>query len=284
MKPSKMSFRARSKNLIIFSLLCVLAALFLFPIALVVLNSFKSKFLVSAEPFALLNSENFVGFQNYLTGLKSSGFFASFLRSVFVTVFSVGLITLCSAMTSYYIVRIKNKFTKTLSLIFAFSMIVPFQMVMYTLMFIVNRIYFDNILGIIFVYLGFGAGLSVFIFTGFVSSVPIAIEEAAQIDGCNPLQTFFIVVFPLLKPSAITVALLNAMWIWNDYLLPYLVLGSDNKTVPIAIQLAMQGAYGATDYGGLMAMLVLAVIPIIFFYVLAQKHIIEGVTAGAVKG
>ena len=163
-------------------------------------------------------------------------------------------------------------------------MIVPFQMVMYTMTFIVNRLSFDNIFGIVLVYLGFGAGLSVFMFTGFVKGIPQEIEEAATIDGCNPIQTYFLVVFPMLKPTAITVAILNAMWIWNDYLLPYLVLGTDNKTIPVAIQIAMQGAYGATDYGGFMAMLVLAIIPIVVFYVCSQKYIIKGVIAGAVKG
>ena len=163
-------------------------------------------------------------------------------------------------------------------------MIVPFQMVMYTMAFVVNRLHFDNVFGIVFVYLGFGAGLAVFMSTGFIKGVPLEIEEAASIDGCNPLQTFFIVVFPMLKPTAITISILNAMWIWNDYLLPYLVLGTQKKTVPVAIQLAMQGAYGATDYGGFMAMLVLAIIPIIIFYIASQKYIIKGVIAGAVKG
>jgi raffinose/stachyose/melibiose transport system permease protein len=163
-------------------------------------------------------------------------------------------------------------------------MIVPFQMVMYTMTFVVNRMNFDNVVGINLVYLGFGAGLAVFMFCGFVKAIPLDLEEAAEIDGCNPLQTFFLVVFPVLKPTAITVAILNAMWIWNDYLLPYLVLGTDNKTIPVAIQIAMQGAYGATDYGGFMAMLVLAIIPIIIFYLASQKYIIKGVISGAVKG
>ena len=163
-------------------------------------------------------------------------------------------------------------------------MIVPFQMVMYTMTYVVNMINFDNIFGIVPVYLGFGAGLSVFMLSGFVKGIPLEIEEAATIDGCNPLQTFFMVVFPILKPTVITVAILNAMWIWNDYLLPYLILGTDEKTIPVAIQIAMQGAYGSTDYGGLMAMLVLAIIPIIVFYLVCQKYIIKGVVAGAVKG
>ena len=174
--------------------------------------------------------------------------------------------------------------TKVLYYVFVFSMIVPFQMVMYTMTYMVTSLCFDNVVGIILVYLGFGAGLSVFMFAGFIKGVPLEVEEAATIDGCNPLQTFFMIVFPMLKPTAITVAILNAMWIWNDYLLPYLILGSDNKTVPVAIQLAMQGAYGSTDYGGFMAMLVLSIIPIIIFYISSQKYIIKGVIAGAVKG
>ena len=163
-------------------------------------------------------------------------------------------------------------------------MIVPFQMVMYTMTYVVNRVNFDNIFGITIVYLGFGAGLSVFMLSGFIKSIPLEIEEAATIDGAGPVQMFFSVIFPILKPTAITVAILNAMWIWNDYLLPYLVLGTDEKTIPVAIQISMQGAYGATNYGGLMAMLVLSIIPIVIFYVFCQKYIIKGVVAGAVKG
>ena len=226
----------------------------------------------------------FVGFENYINGLTTSGFFLAFLRSVWVSVMGVGVIILCTSMAAWYIVRVKDKATKTLYYIFVFSMIVPFQMVMFTLTFVVTGVYFDNIVGIVLVYLGFGAGLAVFMFCGFVKSIPLEVEEAATIDGCNPLQTYFLIVFPMLKPTAITVAILQAMWIWNDYLLPYLILGSDHKTVPVAIQLAMQGAYGSTDYGGFMAMLVVSIIPIIAFYISSQKYIIRGVIAGAVKG
>lgn len=271
-------------NTIAFTFLCLLAAIFLIPILLVLLNSFKSRFYISSSPFAMPNSETFVGFENYLNGLSSSGFFISFIRSVWVSIASVLVIIVCTSMASWFIVRVKNKFTKAIYFLFAFSMIVPFQMVMYTMTFIVNRISFDNVFGIVFVYLGFGAGLSVFMFTGFVKAVPLEIEEAAEIDGCNPLQTFFLVVFPILKPTIITVSILNSMWVWNDYLLPYLILGTDHKTVPVAIQIAMQGAYGATDYGGFMAMLVLAIIPIVIFYIASQKYIIKGVISGAVKG
>lgn len=271
-------------NTIAFAFLCLLSAIFLVPILLVLLNSFKSRFYISSSPFAMPNSETFVGFENYLNGLSSSGFFISFIRSVWVSIASVLVIIVCTSMASWFIVRVKNKFTKAIYFLFAFSMIVPFQMVMYTMAFIVNRISFDNVFGIVFVYLGFGAGLSVFMFTGFVKAVPLEIEEAAEIDGCNPLQTFFLVVFPILKPTIITVSILNSMWVWNDYLLPYLILGTDHKTVPVAIQIAMQGAYGATDYGGFMAMLVLAIIPIVIFYIASQKYIIKGVISGAVKG
>ena len=264
--------------------LIALTILFIFPILLVLMNSFKSRLYVSTIPFALPLGDMFVGLENYINGLTTSGFFKAFLRSVWISVMGVGVIILCTSMTAWYIVRVKDKFTKALYYVFVFSMIVPFQMVMYTLTFVVTSVYFDNIFGIVLVYLGFGAGLAVFMFCGFVKSIPLEVEEAATIDGCNPLQTYFLVVFPMLKPTAITVAILQAMWIWNDYLLPYLILGSDHKTVPVAIQLAMQGAYGSTDYGGFMAMLVVSIIPIIAFYISSQKYIITGVIAGAVKG
>jgi raffinose/stachyose/melibiose transport system permease protein len=250
----------------------------------VVINSFKSRFYISGAPFALPNSDTFVGLQNYINGLTTSGFAAAFGRSLFITVASVALIVICTAMTAWYLVRVKSAATKVMYYLFVFSMIVPFQMVMYTMTYVVNKINFDNLLGIVFVYLGFGSGLSVFMLSGFIKGIPLEIEEAATIDGCNAPQAFFMVVLPILKPTAVTVAILNAMWVWNDYLLPYLVLGTRNKTIPVAIQLAMQGAYGSTDYGGLMAMLVLAIIPIVVFYIFAQKYIIQGVIAGAVKG
>lgn len=274
----------KSTNVIIVVILAVLAVLFMVPMVLVLINSFKSKLFISSEPFALPTSETFVGLENYINGLTSSGFWAAFGRSLFITVASVVLIVLCTAMTSWFITRIQNKITQIIYYAFVFSMIVPFQMVMFTMTYIVGELNLNNVIGIVFVYLGFGSGLSVFMLSGFVKSIPLEIEEAATIDGCNPLQCFFRVVFPILKPTAITVAILNAMWIWNDYLLPYLVLGTDNKTIPVAIQIAMQGAYGDTDMGGFMAMLVLAIIPIIVFYLVCQKHIIKGVIAGAVKG
>ena len=276
--------RKHAADMIFTVLLIALAAVFLIPIFLVLLNSFKSRIYISSAPFAFPTGETFAGFENYINGLTTSGFFVSFLRSLFITLASVALIILCTAMTSWFLVRVKNKVTKVLYYLFTFSMIVPFQMVMYTMTFVVNRMNFDNIFGIVLVYLGFGAGLSVFMFSGFVKGIPLELEESAEIDGCNPVQTFFMIIFPVLKPTAITVAILNAMWVWNDYLLPYLILGTDDKTVPVAIQIAMQGAYGSTDYGGFMAMLVLAIIPIIAFYISSQKYIIKGVVAGAVKG
>ena len=272
------------KNLIRFSILVILTAVFIFPILLVLMNSFKSRLYVSTIPFAFPRGDMYVGFENYINGVTSSGFVVAFLRSVWITVAGVLLIVVATSMCAWYIARVKSKFCRILYYMFTFSMIVPFQMVMYTMTFVVNRMNFDNVFGILFVYLGFGAGLTVFMFTGFVKSIPLEVEEAATIDGCTPLQTYFQIVFPMLKPTAITVAILQAMWIWNDYLLPYLVLGSDHKTVPVAIQLAMQGAYGSTDYGGFMAMLVLTIIPIIIFYISSQKYIIRGVIAGAVKG
>ncbi len=274
----------KRKNIFLYIVLSALALLFLVPIILVVINSFKSRLYISSSPFSLPNSETFVGLENYINGIASSGFFSAVLRSFFITVVSVALIILFTSMTAWYLVRVNSRMSKFLYYLFVFSMIVPFQMVMYTMTFVVNKVSLNNVLGINLVYLGFGAGLSVFMLSGFIKSIPLEIEEAAMIDGCNPIQSFFLVVMPILKPTAITVAILNTMWIWNDYLLPYLVLGTDNKTLPVAIQLAMQGAYGSTDYGGFMAMLVLAIVPIIIFYVFCQKYIIRGVVAGAVKG
>lgn len=276
--------RKKAVDIAIFGSLAIAATVFLIPIAIVVLNSFKSGLYISGAPFALPVREMFVGFENYARGLSSAGFFGAILRSVFVTVSSVALILVCCSMTAWYLLRVQTRWSRLLYLLLVFSMIVPFQMVMYTMTFTVDRMGLSNLPGIVAVYLGFGAGLSVFMMRGALKSVPREIEEAASIDGCSPIGTFFLVIFPIMRPTLITVALLNTMWIWNDYLLPYLVLGTDEKTIPVAIQLAMQGAYGATDYGGLMAMLVLAIIPVILFYSFSQKYIIKGVIAGAVKG
>ena len=279
MKKSK-----RVGNNVIFFVLLILSVLFLVPIIIVIINSFKSRIYISSQPLKLPNAETFVALENYINGVTSSDFFSAFLRSLFITVVSVILIVLFASMAAWYIVRSNSKITKGIYYMLVFSIIVPFQMVMYTMTYVANRANLDNLFGITFVYLGFGAGLSVFMLCGFIKSIPLEIEEAAMIDGASPIQAFFTVVFPMLKPTAITVAILNTMWIWNDYLLPYLVLGSDKKTIPVAIQLAMQGAYGSTDYGSFMAMLVLAIVPIIIFYIFCQKYIIKGVVAGAVKG
>ncbi len=270
-------------NILSYILLTAAALIFVAPIAIVLMNSFKSKFYISGEPFKLPDGDTFEGILNYTEGVAKTGFFKAFGWSVFITVFSVAAIVLFTSMTAWYITRQKSKFTSALYYAFVFSMIVPFQMVMFTLTKTANTLHLDNPVGIVFIYLGFGAGLSVFMFSGFVKSIPLEIEEAAMIDGCGPLQTYFRVVFPILKPTAITVAILNAMWVWNDYLLPYLVIGSDYKTVPIAIQY-LKGGYGSVDMGAMMAMLVLAIVPIVIFYLFSQKYIIKGVVAGAVKG
>ena len=252
-------------------------------IIIVLINSFKGQFYISEAPFSLPNALTFAGLKNYIGGIEKTNFFTAFLYSLFVTVGSVLLLTLGASMTSWYLIRSKNKVSTVLYYLFVFSMIVPFQMVMFTMSKIANVLSLDNPLGLIILYLGFGAGLSIFIFSGFVKAIPLEIEEAAVVDGCNPIKMFFSVIFPILRPTTVTVAILNTMWIWNDYLLPYLTIGNDYKTIPIAIQY-LQGGYGARDMGALMAMLVLAIIPIIIFYIVCQKYIIRGVVAGAVKG
>ena len=276
--------KRRISSTISFSFLLLLSFVFLFPLYLVVINSFKSKFNIIGEPFSFPNEDTFVGLENYINGINSSGIISAFIRTAIITVGSVLAIVIFTSMTAWYITRVKTKFNKIVYYLFIFSMIVPFQMVMFTMTDICYRLGLNSVFGIIPVYLGFGSGLSVFMFSGFVKSLPREIEEAAMIDGCSPIKTFFYVVFPILKPTAITVAILNAMWIWNDFLLPYLLLGSSDKTLSVAIQLTMQGAYGAIDWGGFMAMLVLAIIPIVIFYLLCQKYIIKGVIDGAVKG
>lgn len=276
--------KARLFNGFSFAALLLLSVIFLFPIYLVIINSFKSKFNIVGTPFEFPNEDTFVGFENYINGIQSSGIVGAFFRTFFITVGSVLVIVIFTSMTAWYITRVKSKFNKAVYYLFLFSMIVPFQMVMFTMTSVCINLGLNNIFGIIPVYLGFGAGLSVFMFSGFVKGMPKEIEEAAMIDGCSPIKTFFMVVFPILKPTAITVAILNAMWIWNDFLLPYLLLGSADKTLSVAIQLTMQGAYGSIDWGGFMAMLVLAIIPIIAFYLVCQKYIIKGVIDGAVKG
>ncbi|WP_455617181.1 carbohydrate ABC transporter permease [Eisenbergiella sp.] len=262
----------------------LISLIYVFPIVLVLINSFKKKAYISRKPFAIPTGKMYVGLENYVNGIKKTGFIDAFWTSLFITVLSVAVIIICTSMCAWYISRVKNKFTTALYFLCLFSMIVPFQMVMFTLSKLADMMHLGNPLGIVVVYLGFGAGLSVFMFCGFVKSIPLEIEEAAMIDGCTPLQTFFRIVMPILKPTCITVAILQAMWIWNDYLLPYLVLDMTKyKTIPIAVQY-LRGGYGSIDMGAMMGVLVLAIIPIIIFYLACQKYIIEGVVAGAVKG
>ncbi len=262
----------------------ILSVLWLCPIALVLLNSFKKKAYISRRPFAIPTGKMFVGLDNYVNGIEKTGFFQAFGWTVFITVGSVLVIIFCTSMCAWYICRVKNTFTNTFYYLCLFSMIVPFQMVMFPLSKIVNMLHLNTPWGLIIVYLGFGAGLAVFMFTGFVKSIPLEIEEAAMIDGCTPIHTFFDVVLPIMKPTCVTVAILQTMWIWNDYLLPYLNLDMKRfKTVSIAIQY-LRGSYGSIDMGAMMGVLVLAIIPIIVFYLFCQKYIIEGVVAGAVKG
>ena len=266
---------------ILFSLLSIA---WLFPVFAVVINSFKKKAYINRDPFALPTAKTFVGLENYTEGLRKTHFFDAFGYSLFITVASVVVILVCTAMCAWYISRVPNAFTKGVYLLCLFAMVVPFQMVMYPLSKITDILHLGNPIGIVLVYLGFGAGLAVFMFTGFMRGVPIEVEEAAMIDGCNPVQTFFRVVLPMLKPTLISVAILEAMWIWNDYLLPVLVLDQKKyKTIPMVIQY-LKGGYGSIDWGAMMAMLVFAIVPIIVFYISCQKYIIKGVAAGAVKG
>lgn len=257
---------------------------YIFPILLVFINSFKKKAYISRKPFDIPTGKMYVGLENYFRGIKQANFLEGAKWSTVITVGSVFLIILCTSMCAWYIVRVKNALTKAIYYLCLFAMIVPFQMEMFTLSKLANSLGLNTPWGLWIIYLGFGAGLSVFMFTGFVKSIPVEIEEAAMIDGCNPLQTFFGVVLPVLKPTCVTVAILQTMWIWNDYLLPYLVLDLKKYvTIPIAVQY-LKGGYGSVDMGAMMGVLVLAIIPIIIFYLFCQRYIIEGVVAGAVKG
>jgi raffinose/stachyose/melibiose transport system permease protein len=264
-----------------------ISVVYLLPIFEVLMNSFKANSFVNTDTFALPNAESFVGWANYVKGMTFGNypFLKSVFFSVFITVASTALILLCTSMAAWYIVRVNDFFAKMMYMFCAFSMIVPFQMVMFTLSKTSDTLKLNTPWTIPVIYLGFGAGLAVFMFTGFVKSIPLEIEEAAAIDGCGPLRTYFRVVLPMLMPTYISVAILEIMWVWNDYLLPYLVLGSgENKTLPVAIQMALTGGYGNKDMGALMAMLVLTILPIIVLYLFCQKYIIRGVVAGAVKG
>ncbi len=266
-----------------FILLCLV---WVFPIYEVIINSVKANDFVKLEPFVFPTSESFVGLANYIKGLtfgnypflKSAGF------SLFITVVSVALILLCCSMAAWYIARVQSRFAKLFYYLCLFSMIVPFQMVMFTLTSTAGKLHLDTPWTIPIVYLGFGAGLAIFMFVGFVKGLPLEIEEAAAIDGCGPLQTFFLVVMPMLKPTLISVGILELMWVWNDYLLPYLVLDrTEYMTIPIHVQY-LKGSYGTVDLGATMAVIMMSITPIIIVYLFCQKHIIKGVAAGAVKG
>ncbi len=269
---------------ILTTIFTIISCFYVYPILLVIINSFKKKAYITKMPFKIPNEKNFVGIDNYIEGIRKIDFIRCIQFSAFITVASVIVILLCTSMCAWYITRVKNKMTSGLYYLCICSMVVPFQMVMFTLSKVADTLKLGNPIGIVVVYLGFGAGLAVFMFSGFVKGIPIEIEEAALMDGCNPMQNFFRIVMPILKPTYVSVAILEAMWIWNDYLLPYLVLDIKKyKTIPIAIQY-LKGGYGSIDWGAMMAMLVLAIVPIIIFYVACQKYIIEGVIAGAVKG
>ena len=268
---------------ILFFVLLLVAAFVIFPIVVIALNSFKSKLFISTEPFKFPTATTFVGLTNYTRGLISIGFFKAFRISLWITVSSVLSILFCTSMLAWYITRVKGRVTSFIYYALTFSMIVPFQMVMFTMSKIANMIHIDNPVGIIILYVGFGCGMSTFMFAGFIKSIPLALEEAAMIDGAGPVRTFFQIVMPMLKSTAITIAILQTMWVWTDYLLPYLTLDATQRTIPVAIQY-LRGGYGSVDMGAMMAMLVLAMLPVIIFYLACQKYIIKGVLAGAVKG
>ncbi len=274
----------RAANAVSYLVLAALVLLFVSPLLIILMNSFKSKLYISKNLFAPVTAESFAGLSNYAIGFTRMKFFPSFATSLFITVAGTLLIVLLCSMAAWYLVRVKSRVTTALYYMFVFAMVVPFQMVMFTMSWLSSTLHLGTPWGILVLYVGFGAGMSVFMLSGFVKSIPTDIEEAATIDGCGPLQTFFRVVLPVMKPTVITVAILNVMWIWNDYLLPLLVLDSKYSTLPIAIQKIFTGSYGGRDMGGLMAMLVLSIIPVIVFYAFSQKHIIKGVIAGAVKG
>ena len=273
-----------SKVMTVFFVLLCLA--WIMPIIEVVINSFKSNNAINLNPFALPNSETFMGWDNYIKGLTYGNypFLKSAVYSLLITVASVALILLFCSMSAWYICRVNSLASRVFYYLCLFSMIVPFQMVMFTLTFTADQLKLNTPYTIPIVYLGFGAGLAIFMFTGFVKGLPLEIEEAAAIDGCSPVQTFFRVVLPMLKPTLISVGILELMWVWNDYLLPYLVLDRTKyMTIPIHVQY-MKGSYGKVDLGATMAVIMLSIIPIIIVYIFCQKHIIKGVAAGAVKG
>ena len=278
----------KNKNLgstIVTAVLSVISVIYVLPVLAVVLNSFKINTFVKTETFAFPTAESFAGWDNFITGMTLGGtFWSSVFYSLVITVLSTALILLFTSMAAWYISRVDSAFCRAVYFLCVFSMVVPFQMVMFTLSKTADKLGFDTPWTIPVIYLGFGAGLAVFMFTGFVKSVPLSIEEAAVIDGCGPIRTFFNVVVPMLKPTMISVGILEIMWVWNDYLLPYLVLDRTKyMTIPIHIQY-LKGSYGTVDLGATMALILLSIIPVIIFYLCCQKHIIKGVAAGAVKG
>ncbi len=267
-------------------LFALISILYVMPIVIVLINSFKANSFVNTDTFALPNAESFVGWDNYIKGMTFGNypFLKSVSYSLVITVLSTALILICTSMAAWYISRVNSRLCRIIYLVCVFSMVVPFQMVMFTLAKTADTLHLNTPWTIPVIYLGFGAGLAVFMFVGFVKSLPLEIEEAAAIDGCGPVRTFFLVVFPMLKPTLISVGVLETMWIWNDYLLPYLVLDRTNyMTIPIHIQY-LKGSYGSVDLGATMALILLSIVPIIIFYLTCQKHIIKGVAAGAVKG
>ena len=271
---------------ILSGILGILCIAWVYPIFMILFNSLKKETSISTgSAFQLPNSESFAGLANYIDALTSKGFLSALWYSLVITISSVVLILICCSMCAWFITRVNSKLSKALYYLFVFSMVVPFQMLMFTLSATADRLHLSSPYTICIIYLGFGAGLAVFMFCGFMKSIPITIEEAAMIDGCNPIQTFFLVVLPILKPTLISVGILETMWLWNDYLLPYLVLDRTKgyMTIPILIQY-FRGSYGKVEMGPMMASIMMNIIPIIIVYLLCQKHIIKGVAAGAVKG
>lgn len=276
--------KTRKKGWIATAILTIVAVFYVSPLFIVLMNSFKKKAFINLEPFKMPSEKTWIGGENYANAINDYGFLKAVLWTLVITVGSVVVILICTSMFAWFITRVNNRTTRGLYTLCVFSMVVPFQMVMFTLSLVTDRLRLNTPWGLIIIYLGFGAGLAVFMFCGFVKSIPIEIEEAAMIDGCSPLRTFFSVVLPIMKPTYISVGILETMWIWNDFLLPYLTLDLNKfSTISIVIQ-RMQGSYGRVDMGAIMASLVLAVIPIIVFYLSCQKYIIKGVAAGAVKG
>ena len=276
----------RRRKTILSVVLAFICILYILPVLAVVVNSFKLNTYVKTETFALPTAESFAGWANYIKGVTFGNypFWKSAFYSLFITLVSTALILLCTSMAAWYIARVDSKFCRMVYYLCVFSMVVPFQMVMFTLSKTADTLKLNTPWTIPIIYLGFGAGLAIFMFVGFIKSIPLEIEEAAAIDGCGPLRTYFSVVLPMLRPTMISVGILEIMWVWNDYLLPYLVLDRTKyMTIPIHIQY-LKGSYGTVDLGATMALILLSIIPVIVFYLLCQKYIIKGVAAGAVKG